>query len=183
MLPPVRVEDGSTASTATRCPRAVSMLPNASMNVDLPTPGTPVMPMRVAFPAYGASCTSSSWASARWSARLDSTSVIARARSARVPPRTRSTHVADLGPRRRGPHPWSGAECPRRVERLASSSTAASAMTVPGGKIAAAPAARSSSKSWERDHPADDDHDVVAAQRGELARRAGTSVRCPAASE
>src|SRR4051794_15096648 len=70
------------------------MVPNPSMNVDFPTPGTPEMPMRVAFPAYGASCTSTSWASSRWSARLDSTRVMARARSAREPSRTRSTQRA-----------------------------------------------------------------------------------------
>ena len=34
--PPVRLDDGSTASTATRCPSPVSIVPNASMNVDLP---------------------------------------------------------------------------------------------------------------------------------------------------
>ncbi len=44
--PPVRVDDGSTASTATRKPCEVSSVPNASMNVDLPTPGTPLMPIR-----------------------------------------------------------------------------------------------------------------------------------------
>ena len=44
MLPPVRFELGSMASTATRWPAAVRCVPRASMNVDLPTPGTPVMP-------------------------------------------------------------------------------------------------------------------------------------------
>ena len=39
MLPPVRVDDGSTASTATRLPLAVRSLPRASTNVDLPGPG------------------------------------------------------------------------------------------------------------------------------------------------
>ena len=53
--PPVRLEEGSTASTATRWPRPVSMVPNASMNVDLPTPGTPVMPTRIALPVCGSS--------------------------------------------------------------------------------------------------------------------------------
>ena len=50
MEPPVRAEDGSTASTATLCPRSVSRLPSASMVVDLPTPGAPVMPTRRAVP-------------------------------------------------------------------------------------------------------------------------------------
>ncbi len=40
--PPEREEDGSTASTATRLPCAVSMVPNPSINVDFPTPGVPV---------------------------------------------------------------------------------------------------------------------------------------------
>ncbi len=39
MLPPVRVDDGSTASTATRRPAAVRSVPSASMNVDLPDAG------------------------------------------------------------------------------------------------------------------------------------------------
>ena len=39
--PPVRVDDGSTASTATRCPSPVRRVPSSSMNVDFPTPGHP----------------------------------------------------------------------------------------------------------------------------------------------
>ena len=46
MEPPVRGLVGSTASTATRLPRPVSMTPKASISVDLPTPGTPVTPTR-----------------------------------------------------------------------------------------------------------------------------------------
>ena len=49
--PRVRVEDGSTASTATRCPAPVRRVPSSSMNVDFPTPGTPLMPTRCAPPA------------------------------------------------------------------------------------------------------------------------------------
>ena len=57
--PPVRVEDGSTASTATLWPCAVSDVPSASMVVDLPAPGAPVMPSRTALPVCGSnSCTS-----------------------------------------------------------------------------------------------------------------------------
>ena len=58
--PPVRRDDGSTASTATLRPCPVSMLPNASMVVDLPTPGAPVMPTRTALPV----APSSAWVSA-----------------------------------------------------------------------------------------------------------------------
>ena len=39
MLPPVRVDDGSTASTATRCPASISRLPSASMNARLADAG------------------------------------------------------------------------------------------------------------------------------------------------
>ena len=74
MLPPVRVDEGSTASTATRWPSPVSIVPRASMNVDLPTPGTPVMPTRWLPPALGqepqrAAPGRASWWSAR--RRLD----------------------------------------------------------------------------------------------------------------
>src|SRR5690606_17066866 len=64
MLPPVRTEEGSTASTATLCPRPVSMLPSASTNVDLPTPGTPVMPTRGTFPLCGSGRSGTRWAAA-----------------------------------------------------------------------------------------------------------------------
>jgi hypothetical protein len=42
--PPETFDDGSTASTATRCPCSMRCMPSASIVVDLPTPGTPVMP-------------------------------------------------------------------------------------------------------------------------------------------
>src|SRR3984957_8545212 len=99
MLPPVRVDDGSTASTATRCPWSISRPPRASMKVDLPTPGTPVMPTRWAGPACGSSLVSTCWARTRWSGRLDSTSVIARAMPARDRARTASAcRAAASGP-------------------------------------------------------------------------------------
>eukprot|EP01139_Manchomonas_bermudensis_P006552 Amastigsp_a177488_33.p2 type:complete len:230 gc:universal Amastigsp_a177488_33:381-1070(+) len=44
--PPVRADDGSTARTARRSSRSASQLPKPSMNVDLPTPGAPEIPMR-----------------------------------------------------------------------------------------------------------------------------------------
>ena len=49
--PPLRSDEGSMASTASLCRSEVTMLPMASMKVDLPAPGTPVMPMRTDFPA------------------------------------------------------------------------------------------------------------------------------------
>ena len=58
--PPVRAEDGSTASTATLWPRSIRNMPSTSMVVDLPTPGEPVMPTRIALPVSGSSaCTRS----------------------------------------------------------------------------------------------------------------------------
>jgi len=58
--PPVRAEEGSTASTATLWPRSIRNIPSTSMVVDLPTPGEPVMPTRTALPVSGSSaCTRS----------------------------------------------------------------------------------------------------------------------------
>ena len=51
--PPLRSDEGSMASTASLCRSEVTMLPTASMKVDFPAPGTPVMPMRTDFPACG----------------------------------------------------------------------------------------------------------------------------------
>ncbi len=101
--PPVRVLDGSTASTATLWPASISFTPSASMSVDLPEPGTPVMPTRTALPVCERSSRNSS--RERWwsSGRRDSTSVIARASSRRSPPRTPSTSRARFADTRPGP--------------------------------------------------------------------------------
>ena len=45
--PPVSVDEGSTASTATLWPSSVRCVPSVSISVLLPTPGAPVMPIRV----------------------------------------------------------------------------------------------------------------------------------------
>ena len=63
--PPVRADDGSTARTATRKPCPVSIVPKASMNVDLPTPGVPDKPIRSACRSGSASRSSSVSASRR----------------------------------------------------------------------------------------------------------------------
>ena len=60
MLPPLRALEGSTASTATRWPPSISRIPRASMRVLLPTPGTPVIPTRVALPVAGRRLSSTS---------------------------------------------------------------------------------------------------------------------------
>src|SRR3954470_6245024 len=95
--PPDRAADGSTASTAPFDPAAVRSTPSWSMKVDLPTPGTPLMPTRRAPPACGSSSTSSSCAASRWSARRDSTRVMARAIDRRFPARTPSASPATSG--------------------------------------------------------------------------------------
>ena len=87
--PPERAEEGSTASTATLSPRSIRNMPKASMKVDLPTPGVPDRPMRSASRPDPASASISAVARARWSARLLSTRVMARASARRSPARTR----------------------------------------------------------------------------------------------
>ena len=73
-------------------PAPASRMPTASMNVDLPAPGTPVMPMRWAPPASGRSRPSSSCGELAGGRRgVDSTSVIARPSATRSPARTPST--------------------------------------------------------------------------------------------
>ncbi len=67
------------------------------MNVDLPTPGAPVMPMRIACPVAGSSAVIVARASAWWSARVDSASVIALASVRRSPARTPATRRAHSG--------------------------------------------------------------------------------------
>ena len=88
--PRVFVEDGSMANTATLCPSFSSFIPRASIKVDLPTPGTPVMPTRRAFPEKGNKRTSSSCASTLCAGALDSSSVMAREMCVRLPARTAS---------------------------------------------------------------------------------------------
>ena len=49
--PRERSDDGSMANTAKRLPILHSSVPKASIKVDLPAPGTPVMPSRIELPA------------------------------------------------------------------------------------------------------------------------------------
>jgi hypothetical protein len=65
----------------------------ASMNVDFPAPGTPLIPTRTAEPVDAVSSRIRAPAASRWSARVDSTSVIARAMCARDPERTACASV------------------------------------------------------------------------------------------
>jgi hypothetical protein len=97
--PPEFFDDGSTARTATRRPSRVRLEPSVSISVDLPTPGAPVIPTRIAAPAPGARICTSARARAWWSLRRLSTSVIARASAARSPERSfRATASAEESP-------------------------------------------------------------------------------------
>ena len=62
MEPPDTDDEGSTANTASFLPCSISQTPSASMNVDLPAPGTPEMPMRIALPVLGNKALSTCWA-------------------------------------------------------------------------------------------------------------------------
>src|SRR6185369_9408358 len=65
--------------------------------VDLPTPGTPEMPTRTAPPLLGDSAISNSREAARWSARVDSTRVMARDSAVLDPPSTSAASPAGSG--------------------------------------------------------------------------------------
>ena len=58
--PPENGEDGSTASTPTRLPCSRYRVTRAEVDVDLPAPGGPVMPMTCARPVSGASARATS---------------------------------------------------------------------------------------------------------------------------
>src|SRR5574343_755164 len=100
MEPPITVDDGSMANTASRLPCPISQTPSASMKVDLPAPGTPEMPIRIALPVCGSNAVSTCWARCWWSARVDSTSVIALASARRWPASTPSTSWRSASDRR-----------------------------------------------------------------------------------
>ena len=61
--PPPRADEGSIASTATLWPAWVRKQPKASIKLDLPTPGGPEKPSRMAWPVCGitASSSASAW--------------------------------------------------------------------------------------------------------------------------
>src|SRR3954452_21648839 len=151
--PPERAEEGSTARTATFDPAPVRVTPSWSMNVDLPTPGTPLIPTRRAPPACGSSSTSSSCAASRWSARRDSTSVIARDPARRSPASTPSARAATSVPKAGRERAQQllrrlGDDRSRLVDRRG-------AHLLEGRDVV------------RRDHAADDDQDVVRAELGE----------------
>ena len=85
MLPPDRLLEGSMVSTATAWPLSTSTQPSASMNVLLPTPGTPVMPTRLALPVRGNTRCRTSCAAFSSNVAWLSISVIARDSTTRSP--------------------------------------------------------------------------------------------------
>src|SRR5690242_5160166 len=87
--PPENGEDGSTARTPTRLPCARKAATSALVEVDLPTPGLPVMPMTCAVPEWGASAAMTS-RSAGWAS---STSDIRRATARGEPALADSTRA------------------------------------------------------------------------------------------
>ena len=157
-------DDGSTASTPTRWPAAVRLPPSASMNVDLPTPGTPEMPTRVATggvrarPARRAAHAPRS----RWSGRERLHQRDRPARPRRGAGRGRPRPAGTSTVRR----PSVAVSCVRRqLGRAGRART--SAITVPGRNTAAAPISLQRGHVVGRDHAADDDHDVGAALLGQ----------------
>ena len=133
------------------------------MNVDLPTPGTPVTPTRWALPVCGSSATSSSCARSRWSARRDSTSVIARRDRAPASARARTP----VGERQLTVHGTAGRDSVR------SRSSAALGDHRAGREDRRGAGRAQRVEVLRRDDAADDDHDVVAALRGQLVAQRG----------
>ena len=78
MEPLVRSLEGSMASTASLPPCFSTCRPNTSIDVDLPAPGTPVMPIRRDLPLYGRHFSITSCAIAWCAGCMLSTSVTAR---------------------------------------------------------------------------------------------------------
>ena len=139
--------------------------PKASMNVDLPTPGlaADADPDGAAGARAAARRRATSAASAGWSARVDSTRVMARARARRSPARTSATP-----PSRSRQAAFAAGRAGGRAP-----GAAASGMLVPGPKTAATPA--SCSKSWScGGMTPPHDHEDVARPR----RRASSSMSC-----
>src|SRR4051794_30000608 len=85
--PPENGDDGSTARTPTRSPRARNADTSADVVVDLPTPGAPVSPMMRALPVRGASAA----ITGRSSGAASSTSEMSRATARAEPSDAAST--------------------------------------------------------------------------------------------
>ncbi len=101
--PPEKGDDGSTASTPTRCPRARIAAMRAAVVVDLPTPGEPVMPMMLARPEVGASSRISAGTSGEPSSMSEIRRAMSRTRPARAPATSAGTSRLTFGSRRPTP--------------------------------------------------------------------------------
>ena len=102
MEPLERSDDGSIANTASFPPFSRSTCtPNSSMLVDLPAPGTPLIPTRILFPLYGRHLLMTSCALAWWSGFTLSTKVTACERMVTSPLMMPSTISPTESSRRR----------------------------------------------------------------------------------
>src|SRR5210317_1667127 len=95
--PPCKGDEGSTARTPTRFPRPIRNSPKASIKVDLPTPGTPEMPILRLCPLCGRQRSRSAAACLRCDGWLDSISVMALASARRWPLRSASKSISGTG--------------------------------------------------------------------------------------
>src|SRR5512132_1579736 len=94
MAPPEKGLDGSTATMPTVRPLSRYFCANARTIVDLPLPGTPVIPMTWARPVWRCSSASAGLPAAP----LDSASDISRAMLLRLPARTSATRASGAAP-------------------------------------------------------------------------------------
>src|SRR4029079_407929 len=162
--PPVRTDDGSTASTPTVDPAPVRRRTRVSMNVDLPTPGTPEMPTRtVGLSTGAASSARRSRAASLWSARPLSTRVIARETSARRRARTPSTSAGTSY----------GTSVTQRRRQLAEQVHGGVGDHRAGREHRGRAHLLQSRYVVRWDHAADHDHDVVATELGQRVLQLG----------
>ena len=159
----------------------VRCVPSASMKVDLPTPGTPVMPTRWRCPRRGMQVQRAArCARSRWSARVDSTRVIARGNGRAVAgadPVGQSVSIDRSRHRPQSSYPSRSASLSQQLDRGLGDHRARREDRRGAGRVQLV-------EVLGRDHAADHDQDV-GPRRARPAPRAaaGTRVRCPAASD
>src|SRR3954451_20785740 len=154
--PPEKGDEGSTASTPTRLPALRRAPTSALVEVDLPTPGEPVMPTVWACPAYGARPAITS----RSRGEASSTSEISLATERGSPSRALSTS-SGTSPDERRPATSGGDADDQRVTLAAApaerggADTAAAALELEG-EVQHDPGARHADRVAERDRAAVD---------------------------
>src|SRR5665811_2633223 len=94
--PPENGEDGSTASTPTRLPALRIAVTSADVEVDLPTPGEPVIPTMWARPVCGASAALTSRSCGDASSTIEISRATARASPACARSTSSGTEIARL---------------------------------------------------------------------------------------